>query len=54
MMFQELNINKFDTAGLSEYNLYLLVTPITVYMWIGLKVVEEIKSSSLSVLKAFF
>lgn len=54
MTFQELNIDKFDPTCLSEFYIYLLVTPVTVFMWLGKEIDEEVRNGSLSIIKAFF
>ncbi len=33
--FQDLNIDSFDPSCLSEYYVYILYTPITIYLWLG-------------------
>ena len=54
MTFQELNIETFDPTCLSEFFIYLLVTPVTVFMWLGVEIDEEIRNGCLSIIKAFF
>ena len=54
MTFQELNIETFDPTCLSEFFIYLLVTPVTVFMWLGAEIDEEIRNGCLSIIKAFF
>ena len=54
MTFQELNIDMFEPTCLSEFFIYLLVTPVTVFMWLGKEINEEVRNGSLSIIKAFF
>lgn len=54
MTFQELDIEKFDSTCLSEFFVYLLVTPVTVYMWLGNEIDEEVRNGSMSIIKAFY
>ena len=54
MTFKELKIDNFNPSYLSEYNVYLIASPITVFLWQGEEVSQEILHSSLSIIKAFF
>jgi hypothetical protein len=54
MTFQELNIDMFEPTCLSEFFIYLLVTPVTVFMWLGKEIDEDVRNGSLSIIKAFF
>jgi len=54
MTFKELKIDKFVPSFLSEFNVYLIASPVTVFLWQGEEVPDEIHHSSLSIIKAFF
>ena len=52
--FQQLEIEKFDTDCLNQFRIYLLVTSVTIFLWLGDEVNQEVKSGSLQIIKAFF
>jgi hypothetical protein len=54
MVFAPLVIDKFEPEMLSEYQVYLLVSPVTIYLWTGSEVTDEIRNSSLSIVKGFY
>ena len=54
MTFKELSLEEFNYSYLSEYFIYLLTSPVTVFLWQGNEVLDEIKNFSLSVIKAFY
>ena len=53
MYFQELEIENFDSSCLSEYFVYLLYTPVSIYLWLGNEIDEDVRTGALSIIKAF-
>jgi hypothetical protein len=51
--FQMLDIEKFDSTCLSEFHVYLLVSPVTFYLWLGKEIEEDVRVGALSIIKAF-
>lgn len=51
--FQCLQISKFDSTSLGDNQVYILVTPVTLYAWFGDKVEKVVKTGALQIMKAF-
>lgn len=52
--FQELDIDKFDNTCLSEFYVYLLSTPVTLFLWLGKEINPDVRDGALSIIKAFY
>jgi hypothetical protein len=51
--FHCLQISKFDSNSLGDNQVYILVTPVTLYAWFGDKVDKVVKIGALQIMKAF-
>lgn len=52
--FHQLDLTKFEAAHLSEYEIYLLVSPIMLYLWLGDEVEDDVRAGQLNLIDAFF
>ena len=53
LTFVKLDIEKFDLTCLSHNQVYIMVTPVTLYLWLGREVEKVIITGSLHIIKAF-
>lgn len=52
--FHELQIDQFDNTCLSEYYVYILATPVTLFLWLGNEIEPEVRDGALQIIKAFY